>query len=102
MLPNVATLNGGGKISAEEREGSERAFIRYYMDKPESERPDRTVSDLKQKLERFAGFSANKMRLFYVDQDLRDTQGPEEMKFPSKKLYRYNIRSGDEIIMIEK
>nr|CAI5820020.1 unnamed protein product [Callosobruchus analis] len=146
MLPNVTTLNGGGKISAEEREGSERAFIRYYMDKPESDRPDRffelvqihgkldplvnvdlrpekrvkitftcgsnsevrlvdvyrTVSDLKQKLERFAGFPANKMRLFYADQDLRDTQGPEEMKFPHKKLYRYNIRSGDEIIMIEK
>lgn len=34
----------------------------------------RTVSDLKAKLERFAGFSAAKMRLFYVDQDLRDIQ----------------------------
>lgn len=40
-LPNVETLNGGGKISAEEREDAERAFIRYYMDKPESDRPDR-------------------------------------------------------------
>lgn len=34
----------------------------------------RTVSDLKSKLEAFAGFSAAKMRLFYVDQDLRDIQ----------------------------
>lgn len=34
----------------------------------------RTVSDLKLKLEAFAGFSASKMRLFYVDQDLRDIQ----------------------------
>ncbi|KAJ8933904.1 hypothetical protein NQ314_013703 [Rhamnusium bicolor] len=142
-LPNVVTLNGGGKITAEEREDSERAFIRYYMDKPESDRPERffelvqihgkldplvnvdlrpekrvkvtftcgsnseirsvdvyrTVSDLKTKLEPFAGFSAAKMRLFYVDQDLRDIQGPEEMRYPSKRLYSYNIRSGDEIII---
>lgn len=34
----------------------------------------RTVSDLKSKLEGFAGFSAARMRLFYVDQDLRDIQ----------------------------
>lgn len=34
----------------------------------------RSVSDLKAKLEPFAGFSAAKMRLFYVDQDLRDIQ----------------------------
>lgn len=34
----------------------------------------RTVSDLKTKLEAFAGFSATSMRLFYVDQDLRDQQ----------------------------
>ncbi|KAF7282023.1 tubulin folding cofactor E like protein mlt [Rhynchophorus ferrugineus] len=145
-LPNVQTLNGGGQISEEEREDAERAFIRYYMDKPESDRPERyfelvqihgkldplvnvdlrpekrvrvtftcgtnsevrsvdvyrTVSDLKSKLEGFAGFSAAKMRLFYVDQDLRDIQGPEEMRFPSKQLYSYNIRSGDEILIICK
>ncbi|XP_060531301.1 tubulin-specific chaperone cofactor E-like protein [Cylas formicarius] len=142
-LPNVKTLNGGGAISADEREDAERAFIRYYMDKPESDRPDRyfelvqihgkldplvnvdlrpekrvkvtftcgtnsevrsvdvyrTVSDLKSKLESFAGFSAAKMRLFYVDQEFRDIQGPEEMKYPHKQLYSYNIRSGDEIII---
>lgn len=34
----------------------------------------RTVNDLKNKLEGFAGFSAAKMRLFYVDKDLRDIQ----------------------------
>lgn len=34
----------------------------------------RTVTDLKFKMEGFAGFSASKMRLFYVDQDLRDIQ----------------------------
>lgn len=142
-LPNVQTLNGGGVISADEREDAERAFIRYYMDKPESDRPERyfelvqihgkldplvsvvlrpekrvkvtftcgsnsevrtidvyrTVSDLKTRLEGFAGFPASKMRLFYVDQDQRDTQGPEAMRFPSKQLFSYNIRSGDEIVI---
>lgn len=40
-LPNVQILNGGGVIGAEEREDAERAFIRYYLDKPESDRPER-------------------------------------------------------------
>lgn len=40
-MPYVQTLNGGGIISDEEREDAERAFIRYYMDKPESDRPAR-------------------------------------------------------------
>lgn len=145
-LPNIETLNGGGAIGDDEREDAERAFIRYYMDKPESDRPDRyfelvarhgrldplvnidlrpekrvkvkftcgcntdvrlvdvyrSVFDLKTKLAAFAGFSANKMRLFYVDQDIKDIQGPEEMKYPHKRLYSYNIRSGDEIIIDSK
>lgn len=40
-LPHVRTLNGGGVIGSEEREDAERAFIRYYLDKPESDRPAR-------------------------------------------------------------
>lgn len=40
-LPFVQTLNGGGLINWEERDDAERAFIRYYMDKPECERPER-------------------------------------------------------------
>lgn len=59
----------------------------------------RSVSDLKQKLESFAGIAPSRMRLFYVDQDMRHIQGPEEMKYPSKQLYSYNIRNGDEIII---
>lgn len=43
-LPNVEMLNGGGNIEDDEREDAERAFIRYYLDKPESDRPDRLVS----------------------------------------------------------
>lgn len=62
----------------------------------------RTVVDLKSRLERIVGLPASKMRLFYVDQDLRDLQGLEEMKYPHKRLYSYNIRSGDEIIIDQK
>uniref|UniRef100_A0A336MA02 CSON014162 protein n=1 Tax=Culicoides sonorensis TaxID=179676 RepID=A0A336MA02_CULSO len=142
-LPNVQVLNGGGVIGVTEREDAERAFIRYYLDKPESDRPERyaeliakhgkldplvnidlrpekrvkitftygdsseerpvdvyrTVYDLKHRLERIVGIPASKMRLFYVDQDYRDIQGPEEMKYPQKQLYRYNIQNGDEIII---
>ncbi|KAL0829315.1 hypothetical protein ABMA28_004113 [Loxostege sticticalis] len=148
-LPHVRTLNGGGAVPIEERDAAERAFIRYYMEKPEADRPDRywelvqvhgkldplvsvdlrpekrvnitftcgsqqevrtvdvyrTVADLKSKLEQLAGFPASKMRLFYVDQELREGElfpGPEEMKFPTKQLYSYNIRSGDEIIIESK
>ncbi|XP_051157145.1 tubulin-specific chaperone cofactor E-like protein [Leptopilina boulardi] len=145
-LPNVETLNGGGVISSQEREDAERAFIRYYMEKPEADRPERyaeligihgkldplvqvdltpekrvkvtfiygdlvevrsvdvyrTVFELKTKLESMVKISANKMRLFYVDQVMKAQHGPEEMLFPNKQLYRYNIRNGDEIIIDSK
>ncbi|XP_049944263.1 tubulin-specific chaperone cofactor E-like protein isoform X1 [Schistocerca serialis cubense] len=142
-LPNVQTLNGGGVISYEEREDSERAFIRYYMDKPEADRPERyndlvavhgkldplvqidlspekkvkvrvthgessevrsmlvtqMVCELKQKLSSFCGLTPGRMRLFYIDQDIGT---PEEMIYPNKRLYSYNIRSGDEILIDAK
>ncbi|OAD52979.1 Tubulin-specific chaperone cofactor E-like protein [Eufriesea mexicana] len=145
-LPNVETLNGGGVISSQEREDAERAFIRYYMDKPEADRPERyselvaihgkldplvhvdltpekrvkvtftygdlvevrsidvyrTVFELKTKLETMVKIPANRMRLFYVDQVLKAQYGPEEMLYPNKQLYRYNIRNGDEIIIDSK
>lgn len=40
-LPHVECLNGGGKITPQEREDAERAFIRYYTREPESDRPER-------------------------------------------------------------
>ncbi|KAG8042416.1 hypothetical protein G9C98_005050 [Cotesia typhae] len=145
-LPNVETLNGGGVISSQEREDAERAFIRYYMDKPEADRPERyaelvgihgkldplvsvdltpekrvkvkftygdlvevrcvdvyrTVFELKTKLESMVKIPANRMRLFYVDQVMKTQYGPEEMLYPNKQLYRYNIRNGDEIIIDSK
>ncbi|CAG9804600.1 unnamed protein product [Chironomus riparius] len=145
-LPNVEILNGGGRIGFEEREDAERAFIRYYMQKPESERPARyseliskhgkidplvkidlrpekkvqvkfifkervenrfvdvykNVTDLKFRLEKLFGLPASKMRLYYVDQTYKDQMGPEEMKYPNKQLYSYNIATGDEIIIEQK
>ena len=40
-LPNVKVLNGGDMITKTEREDSERAFIRYFLDTPEHGRPAR-------------------------------------------------------------
>lgn len=59
----------------------------------------KTVQDLKQKLEAFSKIPVSKMRLFYCDQDIL---GPEEMKYPGKQLYSYNISNGDEIIVDSK
>ena len=38
-LPNIAILNGGDKIPANEREDAERSFIRFYLN--EEEKPSR-------------------------------------------------------------
>jgi tubulin-specific chaperone cofactor E-like protein len=62
----------------------------------------RNVTDLKSRLEKLFGHPANKMRLYYVDQTYRDQMGPEEMKYPNKQLYSYNISTGDEIIIEPK
>lgn len=40
-MPRIEILNGGDVIGAVEREDAERSFIRYYLDKPESDRPER-------------------------------------------------------------
>lgn len=62
----------------------------------------RNVTDLKSRLEKLFGHPANKMRLYYVDQSYRELMGPEEMKYPNKQLYSYNISTGDEIIIEPK
>lgn len=61
-----------------------------------------TVWELRQRLEAWAGIPAPRMRLFYYDQVMRQIMGPEEMRFPNKKLYSYNIVSGDEIMIEAK
>jgi tubulin-specific chaperone cofactor E-like protein len=42
------------------------------------------------------------MRLYYIDQSYRELMAPEEMKYPNKQLYSYNIVTGDEIIIEPK
>lgn len=37
-----------------------------------------------------------------VFQEMKAQYGPEEMLYPNKQLYRYNIRNGDEIIIDSK
>ncbi|XP_050419874.1 tubulin-specific chaperone cofactor E-like protein [Adelges cooleyi] len=145
-LPSIQTLNGGAEITPEEREDAERFLIRFYMEKPEAERPDRynellqvhgkldplvnidltpeskvpvllvcgeqcqqhtldvyqTVSEFKQKLEKIFRIPAHRMRVFYADQQVCSVVGPEEMKFPNKRLYSYNIINGDQIIVDSK
>lgn len=61
-----------------------------------------TVSELKQKFEKLSGIPAHRMRVFYVDQQVCSVIGPEEMKFPNKRLYSYNIVKGDQIIVDSK
>ncbi len=61
-----------------------------------------TVHELKQKLEDFADMPGSKMKLFYLNQHMKHVIGPEQMKFPNKQLYSYNIRNGDEIIVDSK
>lgn len=60
------------------------------------------MTDLKHRLEKLFGIPACKMRLYYVDQTYKDQMGPEEMKYPNKQLYSYNIAVGDEIIIEQK
>ncbi|XP_050542311.1 tubulin-specific chaperone cofactor E-like protein [Daktulosphaira vitifoliae] len=73
-------------------------------DKCESHTLDvyQTVLEFKQKLEKFFNIPAHRMRVFYADQQICSIVGPEEMKFPNKRLYSYNIVSGDQIIVDSK
>jgi hypothetical protein len=40
--------------------------------------------------------------LFNYSQDLVELAGPEEMKWPQKALYTYNVQNGDKFILDEK
>lgn len=62
----------------------------------------RNVADLKFRLEKLFGLPPNKMRLYYIDQVYKHSMGPEEMRYPNKQLYSYNIATGDEILIEQK
>ena len=40
--------------------------------------------------------------IFFLPQDLVELAGPEEMKWPLKQLYTYNVQNGDAFILDEK
>lgn len=63
-----------------------------------------SVQDLKSLLSDKFGLRPTKMRLFYIDHDMKDmdTYGPEEMRFNNRKLYSYQIKDGDEFIVDTK
>jgi hypothetical protein len=42
------------------------------------------------------------MRLFYVDAEMREVFGREEMRYPQKQIYSYNMQDGDEIHVDQK
>lgn len=42
------------------------------------------------------------MRLYYIDGEMAEFVGPEELKFNQKKLYTYNVQDGDEFVVDEK
>lgn len=61
-----------------------------------------SVQDLKSLLSDKFGLRPAKMRLFYIDQDLKGVCGPEEMRFNNRKLYSYQIRDGDQFLLDTK
>lgn len=61
-----------------------------------------TVQDLKTMLSARFGLRPAKIRVFYVDQDMKGYCGPDELRFNSRKLYTYNIRDGDEFLVDTK
>ncbi|XP_078282983.1 tubulin-specific chaperone cofactor E-like protein [Rhinoraja longicauda] len=138
-LPSIILLNGS-KVAGE-RIDAERFFIRYYINQPDDDLPERyhelvtqygvleplavidlrpqsrakvevhfqgkvevmnirldqTVADLKKHLRTVVQLSTNNMRLYYIDQDMVNTFGPEEMRLRTRALHSFSIRDGDEI-----
>ncbi|KAK6173526.1 hypothetical protein SNE40_016958 [Patella caerulea] len=142
-LPNLTHLNGS-HIQESEREDAERAFIRYYMDRDDNEKPDRyyeleavygkldplvdldlkpkthfavkvkfddkeklvkvdinqTVGQFKKTLQDFVGVPPARFRLFFLEKD--SPYGADEMKYPTRKLFMYNISNSDEFQILLK
>ena len=60
------------------------------------------VKHFKWKLQQLFQLSPCAMRVWYYDQDLYQVAGPEEMKWPMKGLYTYDIRDGDYFVVEKK
>ena len=61
-----------------------------------------TVGQFKGLLHQWFGVPTQNMKLYYCDQVMVQHSGPEEMKWPNKALYTYNVQEGDKFILDEK
>ena len=55
------------------------------------------IIEFSEKLSFVVGLSPSKMRVWHFDQTYQ-----EIMRFPSKRLYSYNVKDGDEFMIDEK
>ena len=58
-----------------------------------------TVGQFKGLLHQWFGVPTQNMKLYYCDQVMVQHSGPEEMKWPNKALYTYNVQEGDKFIL---
>ncbi|XP_074601152.1 tubulin folding cofactor E like protein mlt [Brevipalpus obovatus] len=63
---------------------------------------NKTVKDFKSEISAIFNLPVNRMRVFYIDHEMAEVMGPEELKFNQKKLYTYNVQDGDEFIVDQK
>lgn len=61
-----------------------------------------SVQELKATLSDKFGLRPAKMRVFYIDKDLQDFVGPDELRFNNRKLYSYKVKDGDEFLVDSK
>ena len=60
------------------------------------------VKHFKSKLQQLFHLAPCSMRVWYYDQEMYKVAGPEEMKWPMKGLYTYDIQDGDYFIVEKK
>lgn len=65
-------------------------------------RLEQTVGDLKKQLRALLQLPTNGIRLFYINREMCDVLGPEELKCGCRALHSYCIRDGDEILVVPK
>jgi hypothetical protein len=63
---------------------------------------NKSVKDFKVQLSSMFGVSPSQMRVYYVDHEMSEILGPEELRFNQKKLYTYNVQDGDEFLIDHK
>lgn len=139
-------LLNGSPISVKERDSAERKFLRYFMDRPDDEKPARyfeletkhgkldklaevsfdkdlfanvkikygdknfyekidtrqSVKTFKTYLEKYAKCKANDFRLYYIDFEMLEAFGSEELKLPNITLSRIHVKNGDEFEIVLK